>query len=482
MKTLLTIILLLAGGVVGYFYWQQTKYPTSSTEEPKVDFIKKSTIEDKITGSGKLEFKQGIYYVVAETAGKIEKVSPDAVVGKHVKKGDLLLKLDSSIAQNKVSEADAAVKTAQAAIQRAEASKKEKQATINSIEKDLEFYKAKLNKAELNKHSIPPEELNIARKEYEKAEAASKASYALRDVAEADITLANANLERANAGLVLARRGLESMTITSPTDGTIFEVNKFARDGQPINAGPVNGAALFTIAPNLEEWEIKAQISEQDIGRLQSKLKAYSPDELKQGKGVPVRFAVEAYSAERIKFTGHVVRIDPLPSAGQRGGLGNLEALMALTGGGGGSVSSSGPASYSVVISVDPIDESIRKNHPLFVGYTASDLQIILENFKDIVTAPSTALAFTPEGLTEDQQKDLKKNEEEGWSALWQWNAGKYTPKYIKAGASEEGRTHIKEVMGGKPEDLLGKSAVYEAPKKPEKGGLFGGGPVRMPG
>ena len=126
-----------------------------------------------------------------------------------------------------------------------------------------------------------------------------------------------------------------------------------------------------------------------------------------------------------------------------------------------------------MIITVDPLSESLRQAHPLFVGYTASDLQIIVENFNDIVTIPSPALSFTPENLTEAQQKELKTNEADGWSAAWFWSNGSYYPKYIKAGASEDGRTHVKEVLGGKPEELLGKSAVIEAPKKPESGGLF---------
>lgn len=478
MKSLLVTIVLLAGGIVGYFYWQHVKYPVS-IDEPKVDLIKKSTIEDKITGSGKLELKGGLYYVVAETAGKIEKVTPDLHVGKHVKKGDLFLKLDSSIAQNKVSEAEAAVKTAQANIKLAEASKVEKTARINAFEKDLDFNRTKLERAEKNVANLGEAIVREHRKELEKAEAMVKASYALKDEAEANITLALANAQRAEAGLILARRGLESMTITAPCDGIILEVNKLVKDGQPISAGPVNGAALFIVASNLDEWEIKAQISEQDIGKLQSKLKALTPEQFKEGKGVPVRFNVEAYSVEKIKFNGRVLRIDPLPAASQRAGLGGLEALIALGGGGGGAAS--GPASYNVIITVDPIDEAIRKTHPLFVGYTASDLQIIVENFNDIVTVPSPALAFTPEGLSDDKQKEHRKNEEEGWTAVWFWSGGTYYPKYIKAGASEEGRTHVKEVLGGKPDDLLGKSAVIEAPKKPESGGLFNK-PFKMPG
>ncbi len=477
-KSLLLFIILLAGGIVGYFTWQHAKYPVS-LDEPKVDFIRKSSIEEKITGSGKLELKGGLYYVVAETAGKIEKVTPDLIVGKQVKKGEALLKLDNSIAQNKVSEAEAAVKTSQANIKRAEANKVEKIAQINAIDKEVEFVRAQVQRAVENKESLPGFDLKLGQKNLDKAVASSQASYALRDVAEADITLALANAQRADAGLILARRGLESMTITSPCDGVILEVNKLAKDGQPINQGPVNGSALFIIAPNQDDWEVKAQISEQDIGKLQSKLKELTPVQIKAGNGVPVRFTVEAYSTEKIKFTGKVLRIDPLPAASQRAGLGGLEALIAL---GGGSGSSTGPASYNVIITVDPLSESLRQTHPLFVGYTASDLQIIVENFNDIVTIPSPALSFTPENLTEAQQKELKTNEADGWSAAWFWSNGNYYPKYIKAGASEDGRTHVKEVLGGKPEELLGKSTVIEAPKKPEKSGLFGGGPIKMPG
>ncbi|MFO0812040.1 MAG: biotin/lipoyl-binding protein [Gemmatales bacterium] len=476
MKSLLFFMLLLAGGVVGYFYWQQSKYPVS-IEEPKTEAIRKGSIEEKITGSGKLELKGGLYYVISEKEGKIDKVTPGLAIGKYVKKGDVLITLDSSLAQNRVSEAEAAVSTAQADVARAEANKVEKIAQIKAIEKELEFVRAKLQRAEQSKDSIGGGIISEARKELEKAEASAQASYALRDVAEASITLALANKQRAEAGLTLARRGLEQTTIKSPCDGVILEINKLVKDSQPITAGPVNNAPLFIIAPslnaNLDDWEVKAQISEQDIGKLQTKLKA-NPEQA----AIPVIFTVEAYSLEKIKFTGKVTRIDPLPALGQRGGMGGLEALMAL----GGGANSSGPALYNVIISVDKMDDTSRAKHPLFVGYTASDLQIIIEKFNDIITVPSAALSFTPDSLSDAQQKELRKNEEEGWSPVWFYAHGSYSARYIKAGASELGRTHVKEVLQGKPEDLLGKTAVIEAPKKAETGGLFGNAKFRMPG
>ena len=44
---------------------------------------------------------------------------------------------------------------------------------------------------------------------------------------------------------------------------------------------------------------------------------------------------------------------------------------------------------------------------------------MIVENFNDVVTVPSAALSFTPDNMSDAQQKELKKNEEEGWSAVW---------------------------------------------------------------
>src|SRR5205807_4171667 len=37
---------------------------------------------------------------------------------------------------------------------------------------------------------------------------------------------------------------------------------------------------------------------------------------------------------------------------------------------------------------------------------------------------------------------------------FWLWGNGQYEPKYVKVGASEDGRSHVKEVMNGTPEQL----------------------------
>lgn len=470
MKSLLLILLLLAGGVVGYFYWQSSKYPVS-VEEPKFEVIRKGNIEEKITGSGKLELKGGLYHILPEAPGKIVKVMNGLTVGSLVKKGTVLVTLDDTQAQAELGAADAAVITADADIERAIAMMVTAEAKIEEVKEGLNFARTQIATAkQREREGVAASGLvREAEASLKKAEAAGKAADAYLSEAKASHKTAIANKRRAETMVNVKKRLLEQMNLTAPVDGVILNISNYLKEGQLI--APTLGA-LITIANNPDQWEVKAQISEQDIGKLQQKF-ALKPT---------VQFTVEAYSAERIKFTGKVIDIAALPSSPSRPSMAGLDPmqLAALAGGS----NNSGPANYTVTVAVDPIPENIARNHPLKVGFVASDLQIIVENFNDIVTVPSAALSFTPDNMSDAQQKELKKNEEEGWSAVWFWEKGIYFPRFIKAGASEMGRTHVKEVLQGKPEELLNKSAVIEAPKKVERASIFGLGdkPLRMPG
>jgi len=472
-KTLLIVLLLAGGAIVGYFWWHETR-SSAAAEEPRTEKIVRGNIQEKITGSGKVDVSSGLYYVVSETDGKIASVMPGLTMGKQVKKDEVLIQLDDTLAQFRLKEAQSAVSAAQADIQRAKAKKSANEAQVNAIRKDLEFSKAKLERARREERSIAPGVLNEYEKEYEKNEAAAAAGNSLVLAADADITTAVATAAKAEAALNVARRGLEGTAIKSPSDGVVLSVNKAVKEGQLITKGmQPNGFPLVIIAENLKDWEVNAQISEQDIGRLQNRLR--------QGGTVPATFSVDAYSVDHIRFTGHVTSIAELPSIPQRASLPGLEALQLGALGGG---NANAPATYTVTIQVDPIqDPVVRKNHPLKVGFVASDLQIIVDEFKDVVCVPSLALSFKPEGLSDAKQAELAKREDEGWSPIWFYHNGQYSERYIKAGASAEQLTQVRQVMDGKPEDLIGLQAVIEGPKRPEKStGLFDNTKIKIPG
>jgi multidrug efflux pump subunit AcrA (membrane-fusion protein) len=470
-KALLALIVAIALGVVGYVYWQSTKYQTKA-DEHKFGKIELGHIEEKLTASGKVEAKGGLRYVLAEANGKIVSGADKLASGKTVHKGDVLLQLDDITAQYTVAMAESSLAAARSDQTRAQASLVANQAKVNAVQKELEFNRTKLDRARKNSDSVAGGQLKEAEAEFEKSEAAAKAAEAFVIEANAAIAAATGKVQQAEAGVSLAKRGFEQTRITAPCDGVCLEVNKIVKDGQLI--GPQAGP-LVTIAPYPDQWELKAQISEQDIGRLQNKLSTSA------NHTALVRFSTEAYAAEKIKpFTGKVLRIDPLPTTPQRPSLGGGLDAMAIAGLMGNP--STGPSTYTVTVAVDPLNEDVRKNHPLYVGYTATDLQIVLHEYDHVVTVPSAALSFTPEGLSDAQQNELRQLTDEGWSAIWFATNGHYDATYIKAGASEDGKTHILEVRNSKPEDLLGKAAVTEAPKKQEQDSLFGKLKVKLPG
>src|SRR5262245_45144555 len=92
-RTLLLVLLLVAGGVVGYFVWYERAYPAKA-EQPITDKIDRAKIQDKITASGKVEYKGWLRNVSVEIDGKIMKGAKELTVGKMVNEGDVLLTLD----------------------------------------------------------------------------------------------------------------------------------------------------------------------------------------------------------------------------------------------------------------------------------------------------------------------------------------------------------------------------------------------------
>jgi multidrug efflux pump subunit AcrA (membrane-fusion protein) len=463
----------VAGGVVGYFVWYEKAYPTKA-EQPITEKIDRAKIQDKITASGKVEYKGWLRNVNVEIDGKIVSGAKELKVGTTVKEGDILLKLDDSLQQNQIKQAEAAITAANGKLKSAIAGKTVAESKVNSVNHELELARTQLKSAQekIDKGVGSQNELNEAKKRFEAKEAEGAGARAYLFQADADIDAANSNIQLAQASLTLAKRALEQTQIKAPATGEIVYIeNQLVQDGQLVP----KGASLLKIAPNPNQWEVKAQISEQDIGRLRTKL----------AKGhIPASFSTEAYSMEHglKRFTGKVVSISQLPTPPQRPNLGGLE-LLQMSAMGGGGMQSSGPSNYTVTIDVDPIEDAIHKNHPLSPGFTATDIQIVLNEFSNIVTVPSLALSFKPDGLSDVQQNEINRNENQGWSTLWLWENGRYEPRYIKAGASEEGRTHVVEVMNGRPDELLGKVAVVEGPKRPEKGnGLLGNNPIRVPG
>ncbi|HWR75460.1 MAG TPA: efflux RND transporter periplasmic adaptor subunit, partial [Bacteroidales bacterium] len=136
-------------------------------------------------------------------------------------------------------------------------------------------------------------------------------------------------------------------TIYSPIDGVVM--NRAVDEGQTV-AASFNTPETFTIAQDLTQMQVEADIDETDIGTVK--------------EGQRVEFDVDAFPDE--KFTGTVMQIRLSP------------------------VTTSNVVTYTVVINAPNPDQK------LLPGMTAN-LVIYVEETNDVLTIPYKAVKFTPE-------------------------------------------------------------------------------------
>jgi len=182
----------------------------------------------------------------------------------------------------------------------------------------------------------------------------SKALFEKNLLAQTDFDLATFNYNSAKANLDNAisvdnknKINLEYASITSPIDGVVL--NRAVDEGQTV-AASFNTPTLFSIANDLTQMQVQADVDEADIGQVK--------------EGQRVEFTVDAYP--NAKFAGQVTqkRLQP--------------------------VVTSNVVTYTVIIQAPNADQK------LMPGMTANSTIIIAEN-KNAIMVPGMALRFTPD-------------------------------------------------------------------------------------
>ena len=156
--------------------------------------------------------------------------------------------------------------------------------------------------------------------------------------------------EQSQAAMVKVKRNLGYATITSPIDGVV--ISRAVEEGQTVAAG-FETPTLFTIANDLTQMQVVADVDEADIGQV--------------ADGQRVQFSVDAYPDDT--FEGTVLQV-------------RLEATT-----------ESNVVTYEVVIDAPNPDLKLKP------GLTANITIYTLQ--KDgVLLVPSKALRFTPDGAT----------------------------------------------------------------------------------
>ena len=216
-------------------------------------------------------------------------------------------------------------------------------------EMDKITLKAELDQAEIElataktEYEYQEKKYNRTKLLYEK-ELVSDSEY---DEALYKYETARNSYKKSQASLVKVKRNLSYATITSPIDGVV--ISRAVEEGQTVAAG-FETPTLFTIAADLTQMQVIADIDEADIGQV--------------AEGQRVEFSVDAYPEDI--FTGTVQQV-------------RLEATT-----------TSNVVTYEVVITAYNPDLKLKP------GLTANVTIYTMER-ENALSVPTKALRFTPD-------------------------------------------------------------------------------------
>ncbi len=204
--------------------------------------------------------------VGTQVSGTIQSLHAD--YNTRVRKGEVIARLDPSLLQAQVEQAQATVVRLEADVERSRVTLEDAQVKLRRA-RDL--FAAQL---------IPAIDVENADATVRQAEASLKSALA-------QVTQARGSVNQ-------ARVNLNHSIITAPVDGIV--ISRSVDVGQTV-AASMSAPTLFVIAKDLAEMQVNASIDEADIGRIEA--------------GQTVTFRVDAYPRDVFRGTVSQVRLEP---------------------------------------------------------------------------------------------------------------------------------------------------------------------------
>lgn len=207
--------------------------------------------------------------------------------------------------------------------------------------------------------------------------------------------------DSSKASLAKAERNLSYATITSPIDGVV--ISRDVEEGQTVASG-FETPTLFTIAADLTQMQVVADVDEADIGDVE--------------EGQRVSFTVDAYPND--VFEGKVTQIR----------LGATSSSSSTT-------TSTTVVTYEVVISAHNPDLKLKPR-------LTANITIYTLDKQGVLSVPAKALRFTP--VVPLVGKDAVIKDCEGEHKVWTREGDTFTAHPVSIGISNGIMT---EITGG---------------------------------
>ena len=374
LKTVIVVVILVALAGGGW-YWYSARSRAAAKPHFTTTPVVRSDLTKSISATGTVEPEE-LVNVGAQVSGKItafEKDSNNDEVdyGSPVKAGMVLARIDDLVYEAEMREA--------------EAQKLKAEAAILSSNANIAYSKAKLELAASNwerAQRLMPQNA-MAKIDYDSYKAEYDAAKATVSINEATLAEAKASLASAVASYDKAKRNLEYCTITSPVDGVV--IDREVEEGQTV-ASSFNTPTLFTIANDLRQMRVIADVDEADIGVVK--------------EGQKAMFTVDAFPEDQFSGTVTQVRLQP--------------------------TTESNVVTYEVVVDAPNPDLKLKP------GLTAN-LTIYTMQKDSVLVVPLRALRFTPEGVDTPMQDSVDAKVK----TLWVPTVSGPQPKQVTVGSND---------------------------------------------
>ena len=351
----------------------------------KEEKVALKTLQNSVTATGTIEAVTSVT-VGTQVSGIVNKLYVD--YNSQVKKGQVIAELDKTNLLSELNTAKANLASAQS--------------SLNYQAANMERYKT------LYKKGL------VSADEYENALLTYRQ-------AKEQVASSKENVQRAQTNLGYA-------TITSPIDGTV--ISKSVEEGQTV-AASFNTPELFTIAKDLTNMQVVANVDEADIGGVK--------------EGDRVTFTVDAYPDDTFEGTVKQVRLE--------------------------ATTTNNVVTYEVVISAPNADLKLKP------GLTAN-VTIYTQERSGVLAVANKALRFTP--TKETVGKDMKIVDCKGKNKVWTLNGNTLTAHPVTIGQSDGINTEI--TKGLKQGDKIVTEIVVNVPEEEEDAPQQSQGLISGPG
>jgi len=381
-----------------YFWGRGSSAPVYMTAK-----VERGNLRNTVTATGTLQAVTTVQ-VGSQASGTISALNAD--FNSVVKKGQVVAQLDPAVSKAQVDQARATLQQAQASLQLARAgvansragvsdsqaralaaqsTVQNNRAGVSSAQANLAVLKAqqddalsllKQQESLLKSGVIAQRDYDTAKTAYQAAEArynqavaqVNMAVYSEQSAAgagiaqsgaqvqqsqaqvqqaQAQVQQAEAQVQQAEAALRLAEVNLTHTTIVSPIDGIV--VSRNVDVGQTV-AASLSAPTLFTIANDLKQMQVIANIDQADIGLVE------------QAKSV--KFTVDAFPGKDFDGKIEQMRLNPT----------NVQNVV----------------TYNVVMDVNNPEQKLKP------GMTAN-LVITIDERNNVLKVPNSSLRFTPQ-------------------------------------------------------------------------------------